>query len=275
MIAIGPVAATLLTVACAGAATRSNVIAFPSPDARPARHIQGVATYDVALATIQTIFESDLRFPPIEATVQFLPHRRALEQELLAVGSDPAFARDSAARMRAIALHCRVLVNDAELSAAGWGTRVGTLTHELVHCLQYEIAGGRRGTSDQWLREGFAEWVSLDVLQRLGAFSAAASRRYLQDELAASRRSQAPRLSEMLTFRQWVDLAGRRDIAPHVQAVLAVDLLIERHGVPAILDYFERFAAREDPEGNFLAAFGRSRDDFERDVASRLGLWAR
>lgn len=267
-----PVAAALLAVACAGTATRPTVIAFPSIEARPAPHIQGIVSYDIALATIGAVFERDFGFPPIQATVYLLGSRAALEHELLAAGYDAPFARDAAARMRAIALHRRVLVNEAELSASSWPARIGTLAHELVHCLQYELAGGRRGTSDQWLREGFAEWVSLDVLQRLGAFSTAASRRYLRDELAASRRSQAPRLEDMLTFRQWVDLAGRRDIAPHVQAVLAVDLLIERHGVPAILGYFERFAAREDPEGHFFATFGQSRDDFERDVDVRLGL---
>ncbi|MCC7042243.1 MAG: hypothetical protein IT183_00130, partial [Acidobacteria bacterium] len=61
-------------------------------------------------------------------------------------------------------------------------------------------------------------------------------------------------------------------IVPQVQAVLTVDLLIERHGVPAVLDYFTRFAEREDPVGNFAAAFGQSREEFERDVNVRLGL---
>lgn len=270
-------AALLLSVvvtACAGAttATGPRVVPFPVTGARPVDHIQGVFTDDVALATIGTVFTRDFGFPPVTAAVVFLPNRRHLEQELLAAGYDPAFARDAAERMRAVALHRRVLINHAALSSTTWAARVGTLAHELVHCLQYELAGGRRGTSEQWLREGFAEWIALDLLRRLDGVAAGAARRYLEDELASSRTAEAPRLDDMMTFRQWVDLAGRSGIVPQVQAVMTVDLLIERHGVAAILDYFRRFAEREDPAGNFVAAFGRSRAEFERDVDVRLGL---
>lgn len=261
----------LLASACASTGPVPRVIAFPSTDVRPVEHIQGVLTDDVALATIAQVFVRDFAFPPVEATVVLLPTRAALEAELLAAGYDAAFARDAADRMRAVALHRRVLINSRALSSSTWAARMGTMAHELVHCLQYELAGGRRGTSEQWLREGFAEWIALDLLQRVGAVAPGAARRYLNDEWAVSRRDQAPRFDDMMTFRQWVDLAGRPGIVPHVQAVLAVDLLIERHGVPAILDYFRRFAEREDPPGNFAAAFGTSRVEFERDVDARLG----
>lgn len=263
---------SFLVAACATTTVAPpRVVTFPIAGVRPVTHIQGVSTDEVALATIALVFERDFGFPPVTASVVFLPDRQALERELLAAGYDAVFARDAAARMRAVALHRRVLVNTAVLSSE-WAPRIGTLAHELVHCLQYELAGGRRGTSEQWLREGFAEWIALDLLRRIDGVAPGAARRYLVDELAASRRSAAPRLDDMMTFRQWVDLSGRPEIAPHVQAVLTVDLLIDRHGVPAVLDYFRRFAGREDPEGNFAAAFGQTRAAFERDVDERLGL---
>ena len=263
----------MLAVACATATTGATprVVTFPMAGVRPVTHIQGVSTDDVALATIALLFERDFGFPPVTASVVFLSDRQSLEGELLAAGYDTVFARDAAARMRAVALHRRVLVNAAVLSSE-WAPRIGTLAHELVHCLQYDLAGGRRGTSEQWLREGFAEWIALDVLRRIDGVAPGAARRYLIDELAASQRSAAPRLDDMMTFRQWVDLSGRPEIAPHVQAVLTVDLLIDRHGVPAILDYFRRFASREDPERNFADAFGQTRGEFEREVDARLGL---
>ncbi len=260
-----------LASACAIAGPAPRVIAFPSTDVRPVDHIQGVHTDEVALATIAQVFARDFGFPPVEATILLLPTRAALEDELLAAGYDAAFARDAADRMRAVALHRRVLINSRALSSSTWAARIGTMAHELVHCLQYELAGGRRGTSEQWLREGFAEWIALDLLQRIGAVAPGAARRYLHDEWTASRRDLAPRFDDMMTFRQWVDLAARPGIVAHVQAVLVVDLLVERHGVPAILDYFRRFAGREDPPGNFAAAFGQSRAEFERDADARLG----
>ncbi|MCC7043005.1 MAG: hypothetical protein IT183_04040, partial [Acidobacteria bacterium] len=251
----GLVALLLLASACASGAPRATprIVPFPTTGARPVDHIQGIFTDDVALATIANVFARDFGFPPLTASVVFLPSRQSLEQELLTAGYDPTFARDASDRMRAVALHRRVLINSTVLSTSTWTARVGTLAHELVHCLQYELAGGRRGTSEQWLREGFAEWIALDLLRRIDGIRPGAARRYLEDEFGASRRAEAPRFDDMMTFRQWVDLAGRPRIVPQVQAVLTVDLLIERHGVPAVLDYFTRFAEREDPVGNFAA----------------------
>jgi hypothetical protein len=68
-----------------------------------------------------------------------------------------------------------------------------------------------------------------------------------------------PALAEMSTFPQFVALASRNDVAPYAQAFLAVDALIERHGLPAVIRYFELFAASQDRTGNFTAAFGEDR----------------
>jgi hypothetical protein len=56
------------------------------------------------------------------------------------------------------------LLNELRLSNLEWGDRVALLAHEMAHSFQYELGGGRRGTSDQWLREGFADWVAIGVL---------------------------------------------------------------------------------------------------------------
>jgi hypothetical protein len=49
-----------------------------------------------------------------------------------------------------------------------------------------------------------------------------------------------------------------------------VDFLLERHGVPAMLDYFRRFAASDDRAANFRAAFGEDLETFEAALSARL-----
>lgn len=254
------------------AAAPPVALTFPGAERTMAvAHVQGVHTYDVALATIDAQFREAFGLPPIDASIELLSGEHTFADALIGAGYEPRFAAESASRLRAVALHRRVIVNRSALSAE-WVGRIGTLAHELIHVLQYELAGGRRGTSEQWLREGLAEWLSLQLLARLRAFDAATAKRWLVAELNASDRSAAPRFEEMMTFRQWVDLAGRRNVAPHAQSVLAVDVLIERHGLPAVIDYFRLFALREDPPRNFRQAFGQARDEFEREVDTRLGL---
>ena len=257
--------------ACA-TATTPEVIRFPDPQNRPAPHISGIFSYSTALGSIASIFAREFRFPPFTATLFFYRDAKAVEAALLASGHNPVLAREGAARLKAIAAHQHVIVNEEKLRDAEWADRVASLTHELVHCLQYELGGGVRGTSEQWLREGFAEWVALRVLQHLRAAEPGDARRVLLEQLHASDTARAPRFDEMMTCPQWVGLAGIRGIAPQAQATLAVDALIAKHGIEAVLDYFRRFAARQDPVANFRAAFGIERAAFEQSVNATLGL---
>jgi hypothetical protein len=267
-------AAAVAATALAACATSPGpqTIEFPETRTRPVAHIDGIFSYSTALATIGSLFQREFGFPPVSAAITFYPDERAVEAALLASGHDPALARDGAARLRAIAAHRRVIVNESKMRDRAWPDQVASLAHELVHCLQYELGGGVRGTSEQWLREGFAEWVALEVLERLRALQTGDGRRLLLEQWRASDRERAPSFDAMMTFPQWVGLGGRRDIAPQAQAALAVDLLIEQHGVPAVVDYFRRFAAVQDPHRNFQAAFGVGRSAFEDAFKAALGL---
>lgn len=267
-----PLAAMALIASACASAPLPSTMTVPAVEARAVPHIRGIATYDVALATVDAVFRERFSFASVPATIEFLPDAAPFAAALERAGYDAAFARDTAARMRAVALHRRVLINGAAMADTGWTSRVGTLAHELVHCQQYEWAGGRRGTSEQWIREGMAEWISLQTLEHLGAFGPGVARTWLLEQLQASNRRAAPRLDDMMTFGQWVGLAGRPDIAPHVQSVLAVDALVGHRGVGALVTYFRLFADQEDPEGNFLRAFGMRRAAFEAAMVTQLGL---
>jgi hypothetical protein len=80
-------------------------------------------------------------------------------------------------------------------------------------------------------------------------------------------------LSDLVTFRQWVQAGERQGSTIYALAFVAVDALIERHGIPAFIDYFKRFATSRDRRANFRAAFGEDLESFERGVTERV--WRR
>lgn len=248
-------------------------VAFPGPAPSVVTPAVDISSYDEAAATIAAIFERELGFPAFTATLTLFPGRRAFEAALLGVGYEPGLAERTARVMAAIGGHRAVLVDADKLAPMSWPDRVALLAHELTHSLQYELGGGVRGASDQWLREGFAEWVSMQVLDRLRVVEAGRYRSRRLRELRATSRSRAPTLDEMARFPQFVALAARDDVAPYAQAFLSVDALVERHGMAAVLRYFELFAAAQDRGGNFAAAFGETLGAFERSIERRL--WPR
>jgi hypothetical protein len=175
--------------------------------------------------------------------------------------------------MTAVGGHRGVLLNDAKLASLAWADRVALLAHEFGHSLQYELGGGRRGTSDQWLREGFADWLSARVLERLDVLTMASVRRERQRQLRSAGRSKTPSLSELVTFPQWVRAGERQGVQMYALAFLAVDQLLERHGAAAVAGYFTRFAKSQDRVTNFREAFGEDVETFEASLTATL--WRR
>ena len=109
----------------------------------------------------------------------------------------------------------------------------------------------------------------LDSL-RLGRFADERARRVGQVRRAIDR-TPFPPLTELATFPQWVSWRSRQGAdVTYGQAFLAVDLLIERRGHPAAVDYFRRFARVDDRLGNFRAAFGQDLTAFDREFAAHL-----
>jgi hypothetical protein len=261
-----------LLVLAACAARLPEPVTLPQAGVRAPAHIDRIHDYQGAAAAIAAVFKRELGVPPFPVTFFFYRDNAAFEAALVDTGQDAASARDTARGMRGVGMHGRILLNHDGLSDLSWADRVRMLAHELVHSLQYELTGGLRGTSEQWLREGFAEWVALMTVDRLGGRPL----RELRDQqialFRASDRSRAPRLDEMVTFDQWVPLAGRRDIAPYSQAFLGVDFLIERHGAAAIIEYFRRSAVTGGRRAAFRAVFGEDQAAFEAALDERLGI---
>ncbi|MEX2663570.1 MAG: hypothetical protein WD227_16685 [Vicinamibacterales bacterium] len=247
-------------------------ITLPRPDLRPPSHIDQVYGYQSAVTAIAAVIERELGVPPFPVTFDFYLDDAAFEKGLRELGHDPVTARETARVMRGVGVPGRVLVNSQVLEPMSWGDRVRVLAHELVHSLQYQLAGGNRGTSEQWLREGFAEWVALMVLDRLRARPFAELRDQQWAAFRGSARSRAPRLDEMIDFPQWIAVVSRPNVAVYSQAFLAAEVLVQRHGAPAVISYFRQYASIPDRPTAFRAAFGEDPAAFEAVLEARLGI---
>jgi hypothetical protein len=247
-----------------------QLVTVPQSGFRPVTRLDEVFDYRTAAATVAWIFEHDLGFPPFPATFKFYPHREAFEQALLDVGYDPALAGSTAKTMTAVGGHRAVLLNGATLGSKPWADRIALLAHEFGHSLQYELGGGRRGTSDQWLREGFADWLSIRVAERLEIVTMAAVRRERLRQLQSAGRSRTPSLADLVTFPQWVRAGERQGAQMYALSFLAVDQLLERHGVAAVVNYFKRFAESQDRIAHFRDTFGEDIESFEASLSATI-----
>lgn len=286
--------AALLLGACATVPREPWLLTTDELRELPLRDLERTSTYPQALATTLDILQGDLGLPRLQAKLLFVPDAKRLEALLLRAGYPPKLARGAARQMAAIGGYRIVLINQARLEREGWPRRVSILAHELGHVLQYELGGGKRGTSAQWLREGFAEWVAMRVMETLGRGDAAQARSQARmrvrdhsltrvlafgemgsflDRLERSgSRKSFPPLAALGSYPDWVEQSrGDAGTVIYDYAFVAATLLLEAHGAPAVIRYFALFAERQDHAANFLEAFGEREGDFEERL--RQFVW--
>ncbi len=259
----------LMAITAAGCAkSRAPIEIAPPPSNAPANTERELDGYAAALAAIVDALQQ-LGMPRADVRLILFSDRRSFEQGLLASGYPPALAR-SASSFSAIGGARVVFVNAGVVDRFDCTRRVQLVAHELVHSLQYQFSGGTRGASEQWLREGFADWVSYRVTAHLGLASFDSLREDLLSPLARAPFGLLPApLEDLVTFPQWVDAQRRYEAPLYPQAFIAVELLIEMYGVPAVIGYFERFSATSEHERVFADAFGLDRAEFDRRFVRR------
>lgn len=264
------VAAT--AVGCASINTWPRVMTVGDLRAQAVARGEWIEDYDTAVVSIAALMKDDLGLPDVQAELIFHRDRDAFRAALLANGYDAEAARVTADTLTAVSGFRRVLINEDGLRDVPWPVRIALIAHELAHTLQYEWAGGTRGTSDQWLREGFAEWVEVQALTRLGFTTPARARATVLGRIREAGGSSAfPPLSKMVTFADWVSLAQRFDQeAFYGHAWMATEFLIERHGVDKVIGYFGLFARSSDRIVNFRTAFGEELPQFEAAALASL-----
>jgi hypothetical protein len=269
--------------ACATARREPWVLTSRDLEKRPVRDLRRISTYPHALAATLDVMRNDLGLPAVQVELVFVPDGRNMSELLVRGGQPPEQARQAARELTAIGGQRVVLVNQARLERETWPGRVGILAHELGHVLQYELSGGKRETSAQWLREGFAEWLEMRVLEALkGDTREKAWSRALERvrnpagppvmtlggprSQAIERNAQVrlPSLRDLGSFPDWLaQLRGPAGGALYEYAFVAGATLVEDHGLPAVVRYFALFATSKDPAANFQAAFGQTERQFE------------
>jgi hypothetical protein len=258
-----------LVASCAGAGP--HTLSWPADRTIAVAHGDRIRNWPQAISSVVEVLQGPLGLPPVEFSVSFYPSRGAFERGLIDSGYPPEIARRTAATLDGVGMPRRVLLYEGAVARTTWTARVAMLAHEIVHVLQYDLAAGRQGTSEQWIREGYAEWVSMRALEILHMTGAAGRRNRARRAVALAGSSRLPSLSELATWEQWADLRTERPGLPaYPYAFVATEFLVDRHGVDAVLDYFRRFAVSDDAEGNFAAAFDESRAELEAAFRGHL-----
>lgn len=237
-----------------------------------------IADYQSAVDAIMRVITGKFTLTVPRHTLQIYLSREEFERGLIKhLGLDPALARSTASFAKAAVGGEKVLINDIEVAGLSWPERIELLAHELVHTVQFGLTGHRSLSRQQWLTEGFAEWMAYAVTDSLALDSMPAARARIVTQLRAQGSvGSLPRLAQLDAFAQWIETRRKYGYAATFSlSFLAVEFLMERHSFGAVLDYFRRFRESGDYGANFRAAFGEGLEDFEaaldRHLASVLG----
>jgi hypothetical protein len=227
------------------------------------------ARYAQDVTAIAAAFESALALPPVEVPLVLFPNRRAFATGLIERGYTPELA-EIASGFDAIGGASAVLVNAQIVDRYERRRRIRLLAHELVHSMQYRWGGGTRGASEQWLREGFAEWVACRVAAHLRAGDFDELRDEALAPLSAVQPGTAPApLEGLSTFPQWATAQRRSGGRLYAQAFLGAELLIDTSGTAALAEYFTRFATGTERRQAFSDSFGMDLAAFESVLQQR------
>ncbi|MBI2467694.1 MAG: hypothetical protein HYV62_07730 [Candidatus Rokubacteria bacterium] len=235
-----------------------------------------LASDEAAVRAIAGVMVTELGLPlPTEFTVFVHPTTASYAEGLARAGEMPGWrAAEIAAYSVGLSQHRRVFINADVLGGRPRSTWLGLVAHELTHLAQYELSGGRRGASEQWLREGMADWVACRILERLGESSFSTERNQAILALAqdlATLEEHPVDLTELGNPGGWEARHLRSgDRLTYRLAFLLTDELISRYGFGRMVAYFRTFADSDDRPGNFERVFGLPLSAFESEAVARI-----
>jgi len=246
---------------------------IPLPSQAPETPVvaSGIVDYLTAAHAIIGVLTQKLQLPMPAYTMEVHGDAAGFEAALVRhLQLKPETAKSAAAFAKAGVGNRRIVVNELLLGRDDWPDRIVTLSHEMVHATQLELAGHRSVVRYQWLVEGFAEWVAFRVAHELGVRALPAERAAMVGRVRAVREKLAP-LAQMDTLAQWITTRRERGFdAMYPYSFLAVEFLIERHSYDAVLSYFRRHRASPDAPAHFEAAFGETLAQFQQALDQHM-----
>ncbi|MFQ5827659.1 MAG: hypothetical protein ACE5JD_00690 [Candidatus Methylomirabilia bacterium] len=266
---------SLLAAGCARTTLVLPVRIEPETLSAPAA-IDSLADYESVVRSIAAVMVAELGVPlPRQFTVFVCQTRAAYERTLIREGRTPA-ARAAEIAQYSVGLgqHQRLFIDDEGLRGAPRTARLRIVAHELTHLAQYELSDGRRGSSEQWLREGMADWVAVRVLERLGEDMFFHQRdRALRTVARALPRLEDKALDLVDLGRPlgWEarHLRSGSQLTYQLAFLLTADLIRQR-GFESLIAYFRAFAHFDDRFGHFRRAFGLPVSEFESRALRRI-----
>lgn len=239
-------------------------------------HTRTPTDYGSAVRVIAAVMVLELELPlPDRFTVFVYPSRAGYQAGLVREGRlPPARAAEIAGYSVGLGQHRRLFVNDEALRGARRSVWLGVVAHELTHLAQYELTGGRRGRSEQWLREGMADWVAFRVLERLGEDTLHRQRERTLSAVAAALPAFRDDPLDLVVLGSPTGWAARSVRSggrlTYGLAFLLTDDLIRRRGFESLRAYFRVFADSDDRFGHFRRAFGLSLTTFQSEALGRI-----
>lgn len=261
----------------AGCARQTLVIPVPiTPEAlRVAAQSGSIRSYESATRAIASVMVMELGLPlPPRLTVFVYPDHETYAAGLAGTGRmSPRRAEEIAGYSVGLGQHRQLFINDQALRGACRRVWLGVVAHELTHSAQYQLSGGRRGRSEQWLREGMADWVAARVLERLGETTLPRRRNRALDDVARAWAEREDTRLDLIRLGAPLGWEHRHLDAGQLTyrlAFLATDALIRRSGLDRLIGYFRAFADSDDRFGHFERAFGMSLEEFEEEVLTEI-----
>jgi hypothetical protein len=271
-----------MTRAAAGALLAAALLAGPAfaapqeirlPSQAPETPVvaSGIVDYLTASHAIIGILTQKLQLPMPAYIMEVHGDAASFEAGLVRhLQLKPETAKSAAGFAKAAVGGRRIVVNEALLAKSAWPERIVTLSHEMVHATQLELAGHRSVVRYQWLVEGFAEWAAFQVAQELGVRALPAERADMVTRVRTVREKLAP-LAQMDTLSQWIETRRERGFdAMYPYAFLAAEFLIERHSYDAVLAYFRRHRVSPDAAAHFEAVFGETLPQFQQALDAHM-----
>ncbi len=278
-----------------GCATGPQVLAIPSDTETVRKTAYPSGDYERMLAASTSVMLTDLKLPAVHGSVTFYSSQASYEAGVLQDAEEDLerlrlqlgprgnqLNRDAfllAAKRLAVssvaqARYKKVLVDEWRFSKTLPSGQLRILAHELTHLVQKEMVDYRLVLVDQWLAEGFAEWVGYKVADALAMESIAESRETALGFIATAKSYQTfPGLEQLAMNSDWITwLRTLGNSATYGQAFIAVDYLIELKGLPAVIQYFQLFGKINDHKRNFATAFGESISSFDDRFRNHLDV---